>query len=290
MRGIVCLLVCSLAVAAGSESQAQESQAAIAEEKILRIEIDFEDSSVDPVVREKNRLYLGPNALQFDTVIDESGQPVSSAIFRRKDQSYLILLHEPKESVVYDVEEFRRYTAKNKALQDRLWERLAEGRPPEEVEALEKMRESKRETASLGEEAMRAGVKLEKTEESGELGGHPWTKYQEYISGSLSREFLVTPWAHLGVHAETSEIFEEIAAFDDQKREISPGMSRVPNPFEHYDEFDGYPLVSRQFDGEGNIVFTATVTSIETMEETEGLFENPGYPEKGMADRVRTLE
>ena len=46
----------------------------------------------------------------------------------------------------------------------------------------------------------------------------------------------------------------------------------------------------RQFDGDGTLVFTATVTSIEEVDDSEGLFENPGYPEEGLSDRVRSLE
>jgi hypothetical protein len=290
MRKLVVLMAGVLPILGGADLRAQEAQIEQGGAKILKFEIVAEDLGVDPTVTETNLLYLGPKALQFDSEVGESGAPLSSMVFRRQDQSYLILFHEVNEALVYDIEEFEEYTVKNEALQDRLWERLTEGQTPEEAEALRKMRASKRETGRLGQEAMRAGLELKKTDQTGEMDGHPWRKFQEFRSGTLSREFLVTPWSHLGVDNETSEIFDEIAAFDEQRREISKGMSRAPDSFEHYDEFDGFPLVVRQFDGAGNVVFTATVKSIEPVTNDEGLFENPGYAEEGLADRVRTLE
>jgi hypothetical protein len=290
MRKLVTLIAGVLPILGGADLRAQEAQIDQGGAKILKFEIAAEDLGVDPAVKETNLLYLGPKALQFDSDVGELGVPLSSMVFRRQDQSYLVLFHELNEALVYDIEEFEEYTVKNEALQDRLWERLTEGRSPEEAEALKKMRESKRETGRLGQEAMRAGLELKKTEETGEMDGHPWRKFQEIRSGTLSREFLVTPWSHLGVPKEMSKIFDEIAAFGEQKREISKGLSTAPDPFEHYDEFDGFPLVVRQFDGAGNVVFTATVKSIETVTNEEGLFENPGYPEEGLSDRVRTLE
>lgn len=289
MRGFMILLLGSLSMLIGSDLHSQELQSTKASAKILKFEIDVEDLGVDPVVQEKDRVLLGPDALRLDSDVDDSGTPLSSLVFRRRDRSYLILFHESKEAVVYDLAEFKEFTEKSEALQNRLWERLAEGRPPEEAEILTKMRESKRETARLGQEAMQAGLELKKTEETGELDGHPWRKYQEFRHGTLSREFLVTPWTHLGVQDETSRIFEEIKAFDDQKREFSQGMNRAPDPFGHYVEFGGFPVVVRQFDGGGNIVYTATVTSIEEVEDSGDLFQNPGYQEEGMADRVRVI-
>ena len=290
MREVVALVVGVLSILSSADLRAQKSQASRGTAKIVGFQIEIEDLGVDPVVREANRMFLGPRRLQYDSEIDESGAPLSTMVFRRQDQSYLILFHETKEALVYDLEEFEKYTEKSAALQDRLWERLTEGRSPEEAEALKKMRESKRETGRLGQEAMRAGLELKKTDERGELDGHPWRKYQEFRSGILSREFLVTPWSHLSIDAETSEIFKEIAVYNERKLEISDGMSRVPAPFEHYEKFEGFPLVVRQFDADGNLVFSATVTSIDGVEDTEGLFGNPGYPEEGLADRVRTIE
>ena len=94
----------------------------------------------------------------------------------------------------------------------------------------------------------------------------------------------------LGIEGETAKIFIEIATFSEEKQKLSAGMSRAPEPFEHYADFGGFPLVVRQFDGEGNSVFTTTVTAIDWIEDTEALFQNPGYPQEGMADKVRTIE
>ena len=290
MRGFVFLLVGTVSMMVASDLPAQEPQAIQKAAKIVRFELAIEDLGVDPAVRETALVFLGPDAIRLDSEVDEAGSPVSSMIFRRKEEGYLILFHETEEAVIYDLDEFREFTEKSDALQDRMWERLTEGRSPEETEALKKMRVSKRETARLGQVAMRAGLELEKTDESGELDGYPWRKYRELRSGTLSREFLVTPWEHLGIEGETARIFNEIASFSEEKQKISSGMSRAPEPFEHYVDLGGFPLVVRQFDGEGNLVFTTTVTAIESIEDSESLFQNPGYPEEGMADRVRTIE
>ena len=289
MRFIALLIAGSMTMIVGSISWAQvleqEERASVA----IRFETDIEDTGVEPPVRERGRVILGPNAVRVDGEVDESGSPSSSMIFRREKQGYLILFHETEEAVVYDLPEIEEYVEKNEVLQDRLWKRLTAGRSPEETEALMKMRESRKETARLGQDAMLAGLKLVKTEEKGESDGHPWTKFQEFRSGTLAREFLVTPWEHLGVSAETAAVFQETGQFAAQRLEISQGLDRAPDPFQHYAEFGGFPLVVRQFDGEGNVVYKSTVTSIEKVENCATLFENPGYQEEGLSDRVRVI-
>jgi len=290
MRRINWLFIGAVSLVLASGAWAQETDSAEGAEKTVRFEIALEDSSVTPAIPEKGAVMLGPGAVRMDSELDESGSPSSSMIYQRESKSYLVLFHDNEEAVVYDVGEFKRYAEKNEALQEKLWERLSMGRSPEESEALKKMRQSRRETARLGQQAMQAGLKLEKTEETGVLDGHSWVKFQELRSGTLAREFLVTPWEQFGIGEETSEIFEEIADFAEQRREISGGMNRAPDPFEYYDEFGGFPLVMRQFDGEGNVVLESRVTAIETVESSEALFQNPGYPEEGLADRVPVIE
>jgi hypothetical protein len=269
---------------------AQEAAKPPAKPTTIRFEIAIEDSSVEPPVHETDAIFLGSEAVRLDSLVDDSGSASMSVIYRRKQKDYLILFHEVEEAVVYDLEEFGRFTDKKKALQERLWERLSSTGSPEEAEVLSKMRESRREAGRLQIQAERLGLRLEKTDETGQTDGHPWTKYREFRSGSLAREFLVTPWQHLGIGAETSEVFEEIAFFAERRKEISEGLDRAPDPFQHFDAFGGFPLVVRQFNGEGEVVFESTVTAIETLEDSDAVFKNPGYAEEGLADRVRELE
>lgn len=293
MRRLVLGLISALSLIVGPVIQAQEETEIRPEiqqdSKVMRFEIRGVEPGTDSADYEGGVFYLGPGALRMDASGEDSETMASSLIYLRQDKSYMVLMHETEEAVTYDLEEFARYTEKNEALQEKLWERLAGAASQEEAEAMLELRRVRREAAIAKNKILKATLNLEKTDVTGEMDGHVWTLYREFAGETVTREYLVTPWDDLGITEETSEIFEETAYFAAQKKEISGGLSLAYDPFQHYDQFDGYPLVMRQLNADGSVVLDVKVTAIQAVDDPGDLFENPGYPEKGLSETVRVI-
>lgn len=292
MRILVLGLISALLLIVGPVIQAQEEAEDQPEihSKVMRFEIRAVEPGTESAGHEAGVFYLGPDALRIDTSGEDPESMASSLIFLRQEKRYLVLMHETEEAVTYDLEEFARYTKKNEALQEKLWERLAGAASPEEAEAMLELRRVRREAGVARNKLLKATLDLEKTDVTGEMDGYAWTLYRELAGETVMREFLVAPWDDLGIAEQTSEIFEETAYFAAQKKEISGGLSLAYDPFQHYDQFDGYPLVMRQLNADGSVVLEVKVTAIQEVDDPGEFFENPGYPEKSLSETVRVIE
>lgn len=260
--------------------------------KATRIRQETTNSRVSPPTTDVMITILGRSALRLDTELDAEGAPLVSTIFRVEQDSFLILLHDTQEAAIQDREQLRVIAERRQALEKRLEERLAED-PTGEAAAHARMLELRKETARLEAEKDRegkpAGVRFEKTSESGELLGYPWNKYRQVRDGLLVQELLVTPWADLGIGDEAALVFERMSRFVEDAMEIAGGVRRMENPYEPYLELGGFPLVIRYFNPQGDSIAETRAVSIETV-VANGVFENPGYPEKGIAADLPELE
>ncbi|MGB5295432.1 MAG: hypothetical protein WBP34_10815 [Thermoanaerobaculia bacterium] len=260
--------------------------------RATRIRQETTNSRTSPPTTEVMITILGRGALRLDTELDAEGAPLVSTIFRVEQDSFLILLHDTQEAAIQDREQLRVIAERRQALEKRLEERLAED-PTGEAAAHARMLELRKETARL--EAQKdpkgkpAGVRFEKTSESGELLGYPWNKYRQVRDGLLVQELLVTPWPDLGLGDEAALVFERMSRFVEDAMEIAGGVRRMENPYEPYLELGGFPLVIRYFNPQGESVAETRAVSIETV-AGNGVFENPGYPEKGIAEDLPELE
>jgi len=80
-----------------------------------------------------------------------------------------------------------------------------------------------------------------------------------------------------------------LSRFAEDSLQIAGGVSRLENPYEPYLEIGGFPLVIRYFNSQGESMVETRAVSIETV-AGNGVFENPGYPEKGIAEDLAELE
>ena len=260
--------------------------------KALRIRQEITDSRISPPTTEVMITTLGRGAFRVDTELDAEGGPAVSSIFRVDKDSFLILFHDTQEAAIQDREQLRVVAERRQALEKRLEERLADN-PTSEDAAHGRMLELRKETARLeaerNQEGKKVGRRFEKTSESGELLGYPWNKYRQVRNGLLVQELLVTSWADLGIGDEVVLVFERLSRFAEDSLEIAGGASRMENPYEPYLELGGFPLVIRYLNPQGESIAETRAVSIETV-MGNGIFENPGYPEKGMAEDLTELE
>lgn len=258
----------------------------------LRIRQVTTDSRLSPPATEAQIATLGRGAFRLDTELADDGDPAISSIFRVDEDNFLILFHDTQEAAIQDREQIRAVAERRKALEKRLEERLAED-PTGEAAAHARMLERRKEAARLEAEQDRedkpAGLRFERTSDTGELLGYRWIKYRQVRDGLPVQELLVTPWADLGIGDEAALVFERMSRFAEDSMEIAGGANRLENPYEPYLELGGFPLVVRYLDPEGEPIVETRAVSIETVVAT-GVFENPGYPEEGIAEDVPDLE
>ncbi|MGB5163350.1 MAG: hypothetical protein WBP10_20520 [Thermoanaerobaculia bacterium] len=270
-------------------AQAREPESAA---KALRMRQEITDSRFSPPTTEVMITTLGSGAFRLDTELDSEGEPLVSSIFRVDKDGFLILFHDNQEASRQDRQQLRLVAERRKAVEKRLEERLAED-PTGEAAAHGRMLELRKETARLeaekDQEGKEVGMRFEKTSETGELLGYPWNKYRQVRKGLLVQELLVTPWADLGIGEEAALVFERMSRFAEDAMEIAGGASRMENPYEPYLEVGGFPLVIRYFNLQGEWIMETRVVSIESV-TGNSMFENPGYPEKGIAEDLPELE
>ncbi len=248
-------------------------------QQLTRIRLETEDRSRSPAIVEVDDLYLAPGAVRLDSEMNDAGGPQFSTIFRT-GQGFLYVMHDVGQAMLQDRQQSELYAQRWKALQQQALERM--GADSEEEMAL---LEKRQELARAEQAAQAAAIELQRTGETGELNGRPWSRFTETRSGVLAREMLVISWEELGLAAEVTDVFEEIGRFHQDLREMF-GRGPTTSAFDYYRQLGGLPLQTRQFDAEGNVVLEARITAIETLHRPAGFFDNPGYPEIGMADKL----
>lgn len=269
---LLALLVASLMpVAAAAEGDEQSG--------VIRVRFETEDRTRPEATREVDLIYLAPGAVRLDTEFNEDSEPQFSTLYR-SGKGFLYLMHDSGEAVLQDRQQSELYAKRLEAARKRALERMG-GASEERLQAIEKSQQA----AVAQQVAQAEAMKLEKTDETGETHGHRWTKFRESHDGVTTREILVISWQDLGASPEVSQLFEEIGLFHADLRKLF-GRGPAGSAFGYYHDLGGLPLQSQQFDANGNVVLEARITAIDILDLPENLFENPGYPQTGMADRL----
>ena len=287
------LLLSGVLVALPSLPEVAQAGEPESDAKAIRIRQEVTDSRFSPPSNEVMITTIGRDALRLDTELDAEGEPGVSTIFRVQDNDLLILLHDTEEALTHNLEQQEIIAERRKFFDRRLEELLAEdatGEAAEFARMLEMRRQAARLNADKEKENEGIDQRFEQTSESGELEGYPWTKYREIRNGVLIQELLVSPWLDIGIGEDVVRVLEKLDAYIEDSKRISGTEMGMQNPFGQHLELEGVPLVIRQFDSAGNVVVEVRVVSIESVEESSGVFENPGYPESATTDNLPELE
>lgn len=278
---MIVLLASTAAAVRGADDEADARAVQIRQETI--------DSRMTPPNTEVVVTTLGRQALRVDSEFDPSGAAQLSTIFRSSDRGFLILAHDTEEALIYDREQARIAAQRRREFEGRMSEQLADDESPA-GEAIARMKRLREESARLQQERPQSAIEFRTTSETGEIEGLPWVRVVETRQGAATRELLVTPWKELATGVDAVRVFQEMSDFFDDIVEISGGVARMPNPYQHFEKLGGFPLVIRQLDGNGNAVIETRVISIEVVEESSGVFDNPGYPQQGVAEHLLELD
>lgn len=275
---MIVLLASTPAAVRGADDEADVPRA-------VRIRQETIDSRMTPPNTEIRVTTLGRRALRVDSEFDPSGAPQLSTIFRSSDNGFLILAHDTEEAWIYDHEQAGITAQRRQEFERRMSEQMADDESGA-GEAIARMKTLREESARLRQERPQSAIEFRTTSETGEIEGQPWVKVVETLQGVVTRELLVTPWKELSTGEDAVRVFQEMSDFFDDVVEISGGAARMPNPYQHFEKLGGFPLVARQLDNQGNTVIETRVVSIEVIEDSNGVFENPGYPQRGVAEHL----
>ena len=120
--------------------------------------------------------------------------------------------------------------------------------------------------------------------------GYPCVRYDVLRDGEKIRELWVTDWSNIKGGGDVVDAFKEMASFYDElldsigQKPGSPGgfFSGDDNPIESFTRVDGFPVVTRSFEG-GELESESVLESVTERDLDPDAFEPPkGY-------RLRTM-
>ena len=213
-----------------------------------------------------------------------------------------------REMIVVDDED-QAYTVFDEATIEEMGRQLGEAReqmknmqiPPEVLERMPKEQREKMEKMMkerLGgmpgmDERERPRREYRKTGERATKAGYPCVRYDVFLDGEKVQELWVTGWDNVEGGAELRAAFEDMASFF-EKMMASLGerlfgdkgfFGEDNDPFGGFMEVDGFPVVTRDFDG-GDLESEAVLRSATRRTLDPADFEPPaGYKRRSMGPR-----
>lgn len=206
----------------------------------------------------------------------------SEMIFRGARNEMVIVNHDDKSYTVLDQEMLESIGNQIDSAMQEVKEALAE--VPEDQRAMvEKMMKEQLGALGGGEEDEEPRVEVKRTSIRGEQGGYPCVKHEVWIAGKKQRELWVTDWDRIKGGKQAMDAFKGMAAFFEEMM-TSFGAAggfledNFDNPFAQMDQLGGFPVLTRELDGDGGLESEATLRSATERDLDPSAFEPPkGY-------------
>ncbi len=216
-----------------------------------------------------------------------SGQ--SGAMIFRGDRGehgeMIIIMHDQRSYMVMD-DSIIEQLGNTVSEVERMMEEQIKNLPPEQQEAIRKARESG--MGGMGISAAPAEqpeVEVKKTDDHATKAGYPCVKYEVFSDGEKTRELWVTDWDNIEGGAEAKEAFKRMSAFFEHMMAAMPNApgAKQLGPFGQAKFDEGFPVVTRGFDEEGNLADESTLKSASRQTIDPDEFEPPsGYKRMSM--------
>lgn len=168
-------------------------------------------------------------------------------------------------------------------------EKQLEGLDPKQREMMERMLKERMGGAGAAGQDTRPPVEFRNTGERGDKQGYPCVRWDMFVGQTKMQELWVTDWSNIRGGVEVAGAFREMAAFYsellDSFREMAGGMgffNADRGPMEAFQKVDGFPVVTRSFEG-GELESETVLESVTERDLDPDAFEPPqGY-------RLRTM-
>lgn len=205
------------------------------------------------------------------------GRDSSGMIFLGDKGEMIALDHEQKEYVVLDEASMQRMAGEiGNAMRQAL-----EGVPPEQRAMLEEMMKANMPQASSEPATLHA------TGRSDSVNGYACRSYEVRRSGATMQELCVSAWRDIEGGREASaaimrmgRFFQEVA----QQFSDALGMNVMDDQQQflaHLEELDGYPVLVREFDEDGELSSEMRLTSAKSTRVDPGVFQPPADYRRG---------
>ncbi|MFQ5570886.1 MAG: hypothetical protein ACE5G0_14495 [Rhodothermales bacterium] len=220
----------------------------------------------------------------------EPGAPNDEVIFRGNRREMVVVDHRNEAYMVIDeaaIEEIGRQLQQAKRQMDEITKNLTK----EQREALERARKQGVSVPGMpGEPATRAPSEFKNTGERATKQGYPCVRYDVFRDGQKIRELWVTDAKNIKGGQDVIDVFKEMADFYADLLESFGEMvgseggffGAEGDPFESFTKIDGFPVVTRSFEG-GDLESETVLESVTERDLDPDAFEPPkGY-------RLRTM-
>jgi hypothetical protein len=207
----------------------------------------------------------------------------SGGMIYRSDKRELIALdHSIQAYYVFDQAMMDMMAAQVQAALEQT-EAALEAMPPEERALAEQMIQR----PLSDEEASRNRAKLVATGESDTIAGFKCQYYDVMQSDRKIRDICMTPWKDIPQGREASQAMMELADFFERMREAFAGsgglnlMDRQQEMFAYMEELDGYPVLSHDYDINGELESESRLQAARKEKIDAAMFEPPaGYQQR----------
>lgn len=248
-------------------------------------EIEVKDHDASPPRTETNEMSAEGKNLKME--IDSGGRGSKGEMIYRGDRREMVIVdHDEKSFTVIDEATLREIASQVGAAMSQIQEAL-KNVPESQRKMVEEMMKKRMPQAA----PQRPVVEIRKTGERAEQAGYPCVKYETLLDGRKVSELWVTDWANVEGGAEAVAAFKDMAGFF---REMMDAFASASGPmggfvsdlgnsaFEHLAEIDGFPVVTREFDGE-ELEGESTLRSASRRTLDPADFEPPaGYKRREM--------
>ncbi len=136
----------------------------------------------------------------------------------------------------------------------------------------------------------RPEVRLESTDTTGTHLDHPTRQVLVYVDGKKRHELWITPWKNLDHGEDIEDAFLELSVFFRDMLDAVTEMTGGEPPkvagtqgqiFDYLDQLDGFPVITRSFDDDGELTGESTLRSTKRHVLDPDAFEPPsGYKQR----------
>lgn len=227
---------------------------------------------------DETQVAVEAKSLKMGIAAGERGQP-GTLLYRADRREMVVVDHDDKSYMVIDEETVRQL---GNQLNDQMAEAL-KNVPEEQRAMVEKMMQERMPPQPLQQPLS----EVRKTGERGNHVGYPCVKYEVLRDGRKVSEMWVTDWSNIEGGREAAAVFLEMAEF------MSDMLSALPmggphggfghSVFAQMKEFDGFPVVTRNFGDDGALDTDSILRSAQSRTLDPAEFEPPaGYKRRAM--------
>jgi len=220
-------------------------------------------------------------------IASASNDQEGEIIFRGDRREMVIVNHGDRSYFVLDEQQLREMADQiNQAMAS--MEQALAGMPESQRAQMEKMMKDR--MPSTG--SKREPSELKKTGDSDTVNGYPCVKYEVWRGDTKERELWVTDWSNVEGGSDAAQVFMEMAAFMQEMLDSLPEMGEAKSlgdsTFEHLEEMNGYPVMTREYNASGAVQNESTLKSAREATLDPADFEPPEhYKRKDMMKGMR---